>query len=81
MFAAGDYQSLQGLVAAGVGVSMAPRLSLSPHRPDVVVRPTVAPAFVRRITVWTHPAATRTSPVDDLIEVLRQVATDLAENS
>ncbi len=81
VFAAADYQSLQGLVAAGVGVSMAPRLSLSPHRPDVVVRPTVAPAFARRITVWTLPAATRTSPVDDLIEVLHQVADDMTENS
>jgi DNA-binding transcriptional LysR family regulator len=48
--AAADYQSLQGLVAAGVGVSLAPLLSLVPHRSDVMVRPTAAPLFARRVS-------------------------------
>jgi molybdate transport repressor ModE-like protein len=35
-FAANDYQETQGMVAAGVGIALAPRLALSALRPDVV---------------------------------------------
>jgi DNA-binding transcriptional LysR family regulator len=75
--ATADYQSLQGLVAAGVGVSLAPLLSLVPHRPDVVVRPTAAPLFARRVSAWALPEVAKSSPVADLIDVLRTVAADM----
>lgn len=77
VFRAVDYQSLQGLVATGLGVSLAPRLSLSPHRPDVVVRPIVDPSFSRTVAVWALPDVARVAPVADLIEVLRDAAKEL----
>lgn len=72
-----DYQSLQGLVATGMGVSLAPSLALFPHRPDVVVRPATEPSFSRAVKMWTLPEAARTRPVVDLIEVLRDAAQHL----
>jgi DNA-binding transcriptional LysR family regulator len=41
-FESDDYQTVQGLVAAGVGVALIPELALSPARADVAVR-TLAP--------------------------------------
>ncbi|MFC8504224.1 LysR substrate-binding domain-containing protein [Pedococcus sp. NPDC057267] len=35
-FAANDYQETQGMVAAGIGIALAPQLALSALRPDVV---------------------------------------------
>jgi DNA-binding transcriptional LysR family regulator len=77
VFRAADYQILQGMVATGLGVSMAPRLSLYPHRTDVVVRPMTEPAISRAITVWTLPQMAEASPVCELIDALREAATEL----
>jgi DNA-binding transcriptional LysR family regulator len=38
-FRTDDYQALQGLVAAGMGVSLVPQLSLTAHRDDIVILP------------------------------------------
>lgn len=38
-FAANDYQETQGMVAAGVGIALAPQLALSALRPDIVAVP------------------------------------------
>jgi DNA-binding transcriptional LysR family regulator len=77
VFRAGDYQILQGMVASGLGVSLAPRLSLSSHRPDVVVLPVSEPPISRAVTVWTLPQLAEVSPVAELIDALRTVATEL----
>ena len=37
-FESDDYQTVQGLVAAGVGVALIPELALSVVREDVVIR-------------------------------------------
>jgi DNA-binding transcriptional LysR family regulator len=37
-FHSDDYQTVQGLVAAGVGVALIPELALSVHREDIVIR-------------------------------------------
>lgn len=37
-FESDDYQTVQGLVAAGVGVALVPRLALSPSRADILIR-------------------------------------------
>ncbi len=73
-FRTDDYQSLQGLVAAGMGVSLAPALSLHPRRGDVVTLPCREPAFTRRVTVLTLPEMSRTAPVADLLDALRESA-------
>ena len=42
-FESDDYQTVQGLVAAGVGVALIPELALSVVREDIVIR-ALAPA-------------------------------------
>lgn len=76
-FRTDNYQSIQGLVAAGIGLGLAPRLSLTPRRPDVVGIPVAAPAFSRRIAALAVPGANRPSTVDDLLDVLSTVADTL----
>jgi DNA-binding transcriptional LysR family regulator len=76
-FRTDNYQSIQGLVAAGVGVGLVPRLSLTPRRRDVVAVPMAAPAFSRRIAALAVPPAARQSTVDDLLDVLRTTADSL----
>lgn len=76
-FRTDNYQAIQGLVAAGIGFGIAPRLSLAPRRRDVVALPMAAPAFSRRIAALAMPSASRSSFVDDLLEVLRTVADEL----
>lgn len=73
-FRTDDYQALQGLVAAGMGVSLAPALSLTPHRDDVVTLPLGEPTFTRRVTALTLPEVSRTAPVADFLDVLRESA-------
>ena len=70
-FVTEDYQSAQGLVAAGIGISTVPRLSLVAQHPDVVAVPidsTRAPPEDRR-----GPAAQRQpSPAaQQMLDVLR----------
>ncbi|WP_284979876.1 LysR family transcriptional regulator [Arthrobacter sp. fls2-241-R2A-200] len=59
-FAANDYQETQGMVAAGIGIALAPQLALSALRPDVVAVP-LAGAPKRRILL-AHLANRRLSP-------------------
>lgn len=73
-FRAADYQSLQGLVATGMGVSLVPRLSLAAHRKDLADRPLAGRGFARRVTAVTLPEAQRSKPVADFLEVLRSSA-------
>ena len=47
-FDANDYQETQGMVAAGIGIALAPQLALTALRPDVVAVP-LAGAPKRRI--------------------------------
>jgi DNA-binding transcriptional LysR family regulator len=74
-FATEDYLSVQGLVAAGIGIGAAPRLALVAQRPDVVAV-AIAPATPRRriaavrLLEASHPPAAR-----QMLEVLRVVAT------
>lgn len=59
-FAANDYQETQGMVAAGIGIALAPQLALSALRPDVVAVP-LAGSPQRRILL-AHLANRRLSP-------------------
>ncbi|GAA1228117.1 LysR family transcriptional regulator [Pseudonocardia alaniniphila] len=74
VFRTEDYPSLQGLVAAGVGLAVAPRLSLVAQRPDVVAVPFDEPAFSRRIHAATLPETRRDPLVGQLLDVLREVS-------
>ncbi|GEL26686.1 LysR family transcriptional regulator [Pseudonocardia sulfidoxydans NBRC 16205] len=74
VFRTEDYSALQGLVAAGVGVAVAPRLALVAQRPDIVAVPFEDPAFTRRIDAVTLLESARDPLVAALVDVLREVA-------
>ena len=52
-FESDDYQTVQGLVAAGVGVALIPELALSSVRDDIVVRALAPESPVRRVFAAT----------------------------
>ncbi len=60
-FESDDYQTVQGLVAAGVGVALIPQLALSAPRPDVVTR-ALSPAPPVRQVIAAAPAGARLVP-------------------
>ncbi len=72
-FRAADYQSVQGLVAAHVGVAVAPRLSMVAQRPDIVVRPIKGPAFARRIDAVMLPESRDDPLARQLLDLLGEV--------
>src|SRR5580704_9602683 len=60
-FESDDYQTVQGLVAAGVGVALIPELALSIVREDIVVR-ALSPAPPVRQVIAAAPTDARLSP-------------------
>ena len=60
-FESDDYQTVQGLVAAGVGVALIPELALSVVREDIVIR-ALAPAPPTRTVIALAPGGARVVP-------------------
>jgi DNA-binding transcriptional LysR family regulator len=60
-FESDDYQTVQGLVAAGVGVALIPRMALSTVREDIVTRE-LSPAPPVRQVIAAAPAGARLVP-------------------
>lgn len=73
-FESDDYQTVQGLVAAGVGVALIPQLALSTVRDDIVVRPLAPGSPVRKVFAATPRAASATAAVATMLDVLRREA-------
>jgi DNA-binding transcriptional LysR family regulator len=74
-FQSDDYNVVQGLVAAGVAISLIPELALSNVREDIVIRP-LPPreAPVRRVVAATLAGSARTPGTAAMIEVLKSAA-------
>ena len=73
-FESDDYQTVQGLVAAGVGVALIPELALSVLREDTVVRALAPHPPVRRVTAAV-PAGARLVPgAPAMLGVLEEAA-------
>ena len=73
-FESDDYQTVQGLVAAGVGVALIPQLALSVTREDVAIRALAPSPPVRRV-VGAIPAGARLVPAATaMLGVLEQAA-------
>ncbi len=73
-FATDDYVAAQGLIAAGLGVGMAPNLALASHRrPDVTVAP-LRPHPTREIDAVTFPDLARTPAVRVMLAALTDAA-------
>ncbi|HSP18375.1 MAG TPA: LysR substrate-binding domain-containing protein, partial [Myxococcaceae bacterium] len=74
-FESDDYQTVQGLVAAGVGVALIPELALSVVREDVAIR-TLSPAPPLRQVIAAVPASARLVPAAPaMLGVLEGAAT------
>jgi DNA-binding transcriptional LysR family regulator len=73
-FESDDYATVQGLVAAGVGVALIPQLALSPVRDDVVVRSLGPEEPTRKVFAATPRAAAATTAVATMLNVLRAAA-------
>ena len=73
-FESDDYLTVQGLVAAGVGVALIPELALSSVRDDIVVR-TLSPASpVRQVVAATSRAPGAAPAAGAMVAILRDTA-------
>src|SRR3954468_18026363 len=70
-----DYNALQGMAAAGLGVSIVPRLATIGSRSGVVLRPLKDPAPSR--TILAAVAKDRDALVDTFVESLRAAGDEL----
>ena len=74
-FESDDYETVQGLVAAGVGVALIPQLALTRVRGDIVVRELSPSSPMRKVI-----AATVKGPgVSPSAKTMLQVLIDVAE--
>ncbi len=73
-FESDDYETVQGLVAAGVGVALIPRLALTRARGGIVVRALAPRSPTRQVTVATAPAPGAAPAARTMIAVLAEVA-------
>ncbi len=75
-FESDDYQTVQGLVAAGVGVALIPELALSVVREDIVIR-RLAPSPPLRQVIAAAPSGARLVPgAPAMLGVLEAAADD-----
>jgi DNA-binding transcriptional LysR family regulator len=73
-FESDDYQTVQGLVASGVGVALIPELALSVVREDIVIR-ALSPSPPVRQVIAAAPAGARLVPAATaMLGVLEQAA-------
>ncbi|GGQ45844.1 LysR family transcriptional regulator [Streptomyces mutabilis] len=75
-YASHDYQEAQAMVAAGLGIALAPRLALTSRRSDVRLLPfgSDVPAPTRRILLARAATRAATPPAQAMARVLRAVA-------
>lgn len=73
-FESDDYQTVQGLVAAGVGVALIPQLALSTVRSDIRIRSLDPRSPVRKVFAATPRAAAVTPAVATMLDVLREIS-------
>jgi DNA-binding transcriptional LysR family regulator len=73
-FESDDYETVQGLVAAGVGVALIPHLALTHVHPGIVVRALSPRSPARRVVAATLVAAGVSPAASTMIEILGDVA-------
>ncbi|MHB1809167.1 MAG: LysR family transcriptional regulator [Solirubrobacteraceae bacterium] len=73
-FESDDYQTVQGLVAAGVGVALIPELALSGVRQDIAIRTLSPQPPVRQVTAATPVRARHTPAASAMLSILQDVA-------
>ena len=76
-FQTDDRIAVEGLVAAGVGVALIPRLTVPTVRSDVVVRPLKARGLTRTILAVPAPGSYRPPAATALLDILQDVSDEL----
>jgi DNA-binding transcriptional LysR family regulator len=75
-FEADQWLGKQGLVVAGVGVTLIPSVALATVREDIVLRSLGEDAPVRRLFLATQACGYRSPAVEPMMAILRQVAAE-----
>ncbi len=73
-FESDDYQTVQGLVAAGVGVALIPELALSVAREDVAIRALSPAPPLRQVIAATPEGARMVAAAPAMLGILEAVA-------
>src|SRR5437763_578011 len=73
-FESDDYETVQGLVAAGVGVALIPRLALTHVHPGIVVRALAPRSPARKVTAATLGGSAVAPAASAMIRILEDVA-------
>ena len=80
-FESDDYETVQGLVAAGVGVALIPRLALTRVHSGIVVRALAPQSPTRKVTVATISGPGVAPAARSMLGVLRGVARRYTDTS
>jgi DNA-binding transcriptional LysR family regulator len=80
-FESDDYETVQGLVAAGVGVALIPRLALTRVHSGILVRALAPQSPARKVTVATISGPGVAPAARSMIGVLRDVARRYTDTS
>jgi len=75
-FESDDYQTVQGLVAAGVGVALIPELALTVVRDDIAIRALSPSSPVRQVIAATAAGARLLPAAPAMLSVLEGVASE-----
>lgn len=75
-FESDDYDIIQGLVAAGVGVALVPRLALGGVHPGIVVRELEPASPTRTVIAATPRGAAATPAARTMLQILGEVVRD-----
>ena len=73
-FESDDYETVQGLVAAGVGVALIPRLALTHVHPGIVVRALAPRSPARKVTAATAGGPGVAPGARSMMRILRDVS-------
>jgi DNA-binding transcriptional LysR family regulator len=79
-FESDDYQTVQGLVAAGVGVALIPELALSFVREDIVIRSLSPAPPVRRVLAATPSGARLVPAAPAMLGIVEEAAARLVSS-
>src|SRR5205085_5565165 len=78
-FESDDYETVQGLVAAGVGVALIPRLALTHVHPGIVVRSLSPRSPMRKVVAATMPGPGVAPAARTMTKILVDVAREYDE--
>ena len=79
-FESDDYETVQGLVAAGVGVALIPRLALTHVHPGIVVRELSPRSPARKVVAATMSGPGVAPAARTMLKILSDVAKEYTDS-